>query len=400
MHQNHEESHTQGKILECVVMIVCMFPYVYTHVSLCLNSYVLMLQCMCPHASMQVSLCLNMFVLMFECMCPHVSFFRSKSRSKRQATRHRWGQVRQQIPDTLAVLKINIDGKEGRKRFNFVKNVVKIFNEFIPPEELLFLDRCEQLERAIETVNLEIPVTDLFFDGQYHVSLCFDADVLMLFLHVSICFCACVLMLTSLCPYVFCMCPYAFLHVSLSLSGDVTRTVEFFRPIVQILYDMPEMRPEHGSEKWMSYMKKNMYQATFENLARYPELLRIFIRDMKKRGTKEGFPNLISGDSMTWSKYVPLKPSSLPSKLSPRVNTKHTYLQFLRSINLYVLMLSCMCPYVWMNVSLCLNSCVLMLYCMCPHSSMHASLCLNVCVLMFECMCPHVLTRVLLYIYP
>ena len=390
MHQNHEESHTQGKILECVVMIVCMFPYVYTHVSLCLNLYVLMLQCMCPHASMQVSLCLNMFVLMFECMCPHVSFFRSKSRSKRQATRHRWGQVRQQIPDTLAVLKINIDGKEGRKRFNFVKNVVKIFNEFIPPEELLFLDRCEQLERAIETVNLEIPVTDLFFDGQYHVSLCFDADVLMLFLHVSICFCACVLMLTSLCPYVFCMCPYAFLHVSLcyfvcfhmlpcmcpyvdiivclyfhanvlmlfcmcsyaflhvslSLSGDVTRTVEFFRPIVQILYDMPEMRPEHGSEKWMSYMKKNMNQATFENLARYPELLRIFIRDMKKRGTKEGFPNLISGDSMTWSKYVPLKPSSLPSKLSPRVNTKHTYLQFLRSINLYVLMLSCMCPYV------------------------------------------------------
>ena len=390
MHQNHEESHTQGKILECVVMIVCMFPYVYTHVSLCLNLYVLMLQCMCPHASMQVSLCLNMFVLMFECMCPHVSFFRSKSRSKRQATRHRWGQVRQQIPDTLAVLKINIDGKEGRKRFNFVNNVVKIFNEFIPPEELLFLDRCEQLERAIETVNLEIPVTDLFFDGQYHVSLCFDADVLMLFLHVSICFCACVLMLTSLCPYVFCMCPYAFLHVSLcyfvcfhmlpcmcpyvdiivclyfhanvlmlfcmcsyaflhvslSLSGDVTRTVEFFRPIVQILYDMPEMRPEHGSEKWMSYMKKNMNQATFENLARYPELLRIFIRDMKKRGTKEGFPNLISGDSMTWSKYVPLKPSSLPSKLSPRVNTKHTYLQFLRSINLYVLMLSCMCPYV------------------------------------------------------
>ena len=255
-----------------------------------------------------------------------------------------------------------------------------------------------------------------------HVSLCLHHCVLMYFACVLMLFCmcpyvifACVHMLLCMCPYVdiivclyfhanvlmlFCMCSYAFLHVSLSLSGDVTRTVEFFRPIVQILYDMPEMRPEHGSEKWMSYMKKNMYQATFENLARYPELLRIFIRDMKKRGTKEGFPNLISGDSMTWSKYVPLKPSSLPSKLSPRVNTKHTYLQFLRSINLYVLMLSCMCPYVWMNVSLCLNSCVLMLYCMCPHSSMHASLCLNVCVLMFECMCPHVLTRVLLYIYP
>ena len=171
---------------------------------------------------------------------------------------------------------------------------------------------------------------------------------------MSLCYVACVLVL-------FCMRPYAFMCMSLSLSGDVTRTVEFVLPIVQILYDMPEMRPEDGSEKWMSYMKKNIYQATFENLAKYPELLRIFIKDMKKRGTKEGFPKLMSGDSMTWSKYVPLKPSSLPSKLSPRVNTKHTYLQFLRSSNLYVLMLSCMCPYIGMNVSVRSNKCVLML---------------------------------------
>ena len=180
----------------------------------------------------------------------------------------------------------------------------------------------------------------------------------------------------------------------------MTRTVDFVLPIVQILYDMPEIRPEDGSEKWMSYMKKNIYQATFENLARYPELLRIFIKDMKKRGTKEGFPNLMSGDSMTWSKYVPLKPSSLPSKLSPRVNTKHTYLQFLRSINLYVLMLSCVCPYVSMHVSLFQNVCVLMFECVSPYVGKDVSLHLNTWVLMFECMCPHVFTRVFLYIYP
>ena len=173
-----------------------------------------MLLCMCP------CLCLNVCVLMFECMCPHVSFFRSKSRSTRQATRHRWGQVRQRIPDTLAGLEIEIDGKEGRKRFNFINNVVKIFNEFVPPEELLYLDRCEHLERAIETVNREIPVTDLFFDGQ---------SCPYVILHVSICFCACVLMFTSLCPYtfmpmslcyfacvlmLFCMYPHAYVCLS------------------------------------------------------------------------------------------------------------------------------------------------------------------------------------------
>ena len=130
-------------------------------------------------------------------MCPHVSFFRSKSRSTRQASRHRWKRVRQQIPDTLAVLKIKIDDKEGRKRFNFINNVVKVFNEFIPPEELLYLDRFQQLERAIEAVNREIPATELFFDGQYHACFlmpCFGCPYVIF--HVSICFRAFVLMLS------------------------------------------------------------------------------------------------------------------------------------------------------------------------------------------------------------
>jgi len=71
------------------------------------------------------------------------------------------------------------------------------------------------------------------------------------------------------------------------ISGDVERTVEYFLPIVQILYSMPELRPEDGSNQWLDYMKKNIHQATFENLGSYPELLRIFIKDKKKRGNKQ-----------------------------------------------------------------------------------------------------------------
>ena len=76
-----------------------------------------------------------------------------------------------------------------------------------------------------------------------------------------------------------CVCPY--------LSGDVDKTVEYILPIVEILYEMPERRPEDGSDQWLGYMKKNIHQATLENLASYPELLRIYIKDQKKRGTKK-----------------------------------------------------------------------------------------------------------------
>ena len=95
----------------------------------------------------------------------------------------------------------------------------------------------------------------------------------------------------------------------------------------------------------------------------------------------KGFPKMLSGDSMTWSNYVPGKPSALPSKLSPRVNTKQTYLPFLRSIYLCVIKLLYVCPYVSMNVSSCYHACLLMPSCVCPHAFMGVSPCSHACVL-------------------
>lgn len=90
-------------------------------------AYVLMLLCMCPYAIIHVSishhasvLIFDESVLMLKCMCPYD--FRSKGRSKRQAIRHRWQHVRQQIPDTLAVLEIKVDDGPGRKLFNMVSS--------------------------------------------------------------------------------------------------------------------------------------------------------------------------------------------------------------------------------------------------------------------------------------
>lgn len=37
----------------------------------------------------------------------------------------------------------------------------------------------------------------------------------------------------------------------------------------------------------MEYMKRNIDQATFTDLATYPDLLRIFVKKMKKQGTKQ-----------------------------------------------------------------------------------------------------------------
>ena len=98
----------------------------------------------------------------------------------------------------------------------------------------------------------------------------------------------------------------------------------------------------------------------------------------------KGYPRLIAGDTMNWSTYVPGKPSALPSKVSPRVNTKQTYLPFLRSIydaDVCVLKVFYVCPHTIMRVSLCHHVCVLMLSCVCPHAFMRVSLSLNKCSL-------------------
>ena len=94
-----------------------------------------------------------------------------------------------------------------------VNSVVKIFNDLVYPRDQLFEDRHEKLIQAVETVNREIPATD-----------------------------------------------------SLN-KGDMDETIKCLLPIVEaVYYDMPDLRPESGSERWIEYMKKNIDQATFHDL--------------------------------------------------------------------------------------------------------------------------------------
>ena len=95
---------------------------------------------------------------------------------------------------------------------------------------MLFLDRRQYLVQSVETANLDEPAADLVF------------------------------------------------------NGDVEETVESILPIVESLYDMPALRPESGSARWLKYMKKNIDQATFGDLVDFPELLRIYVKTMKKKG--------------------------------------------------------------------------------------------------------------------
>ena len=71
-------------------------------------------------------------------------------------------------------------------------DVVKVFNEYVPPDELLHVDRCQHLERAIKIANREIPAENLLFAG---LRVTENAT--------------CV-------PIIVCVCTYVFMIVSLS----------------------------------------------------------------------------------------------------------------------------------------------------------------------------------------
>ena len=108
--------------------------------------------------------------------------------------------------------------------------MVKLFNNHIDADDMLYLDRRQYLVDSVETSNLDQPAEDLLY------------------------------------------------------NGDVEQTVESLLPIVESLYDMPALRPESGSAKWLKYMKENIDQTTFGDLVDFPELLRIYVKHMKKKG--------------------------------------------------------------------------------------------------------------------
>ena len=162
-----------------------------------------------------------------------------------------------------------------------VNSYIKIFNDLVHPREQLFEDRDAKLLQAIETVNREIPATDLLN------------------------------------------------------NGDTAETVKCLLPIVEDVYNMPDLRPESGSERWIKYMTKHIQQATFHDLVSFPQLLKKFVRQMEKKGTDK--------------------------------------------VCVCFLMLLCVCPYANMIVSTYFNACVLMLLCMCPYSYVFVSLYFNVC---------------------
>ena len=46
-----------------------------------------------------------------------------------------------------------------------VNTVVKLFNNDIDPDDMLDLDRRQNLVQSVETANLEVPAADLVFNG-------------------------------------------------------------------------------------------------------------------------------------------------------------------------------------------------------------------------------------------
>ena len=110
---------------------------------------------------------------------------------------------------------------------------MRLFNNDVNPDDLLYLDRREMLIKAVEAYNREQPASDLLY------------------------------------------------------NGDTDKVVQRLLPICESLYSMPAMRPESGTERWFTYMKDNINQATFGDLVKNSELLRIYVKQMKKNGDRQ-----------------------------------------------------------------------------------------------------------------
>ena len=132
--------------------------------------------------------------------------------------------------------------------------------------------------------------------------------------------------------------------------------------MIELVFQMPELRPTRGTQRWVKYMCKNVYQTDFRDMTEFPKIFRAAYKVHRASFNKNGRPKLTNKDVLSWNRYG-----------SPR-----GYFSFLRGV-------SVVCPYAYMHVSLHIHECVLTHTCMCPYTYMNVSSFYYVCVLTRLC---------------
>ena len=121
------------------------------------------------------------------------------------------------------------------------------------------------------------------------------------------------------------MCPYAYMCVSLQML-----------PLIELVFEMPELRPTRGTQRWVKYMCNNLHQTDFRDMAEFPLIFRAAYKVHRASFNKNGRPKLTNKDVLIWNRYESPKPKK-KGMLSPRTKSAHSYFSFLRGVSV--------CPY-------------------------------------------------------
>lgn len=137
------------------------------------------------------------------------------------------------------------------------------------------------------------------------------------------------------------MCPYALLLMSLC---DVMCVFTQMLPLVELVFEMPALRPTRGSPRWVKFMRENLHHATFRDMSEFPSVFRAAYKMHKRSFNNNGRPKLVNTDMLIWNSYAGPKRKN-KAMLSPRTKSAHSYFGFLRGVG--------------KRMSLCIYACVL-----------------------------------------
>ena len=106
-------------------------------------------------------------------------------------------------------------------------------------------------------------------------------------------------------------------------------------PVLELLFEMPVLRPMRNSKEWEAYMCKHLQECNFEDLCENARLSKAYFKYHVNRFGDNNRPRLYSTDVLFWKTYTPEKKKAEAMR-SPRTVTPHNYFRFLRGVSPYV----------------------------------------------------------------
>jgi len=204
---------------------------------------------------------------------------RRSSHTRQKERRAKWQKIRARIPECMKKFKDLREEHTRADMYTFVRSVAQMYDRLNPQSGAeLHVDRRSITSSAVTAVFSEGRADELPFDG--------DADV----------------------------------------------AVRVLMPVLELLFEMPVLRPMRNSKEWEAYMCKHLQECNFEDLCENARLSKAYFKYHVNRFGDNNRPRLYSTDVLFWKTYTPEKKKAEAMR-SPRTVTPHNYFRFLRGVS-------------------------------------------------------------------